>query len=124
LTREKIVATASRRMVVVADEGKLVGRLGSTFPLPIEVLALAKTPVRRRLESWGAQVGLRMGPDGAVFRTDNGNPILDAKWPAIEDPEGLHVRVETTPGVVCCGLFLGLCNEAFVAGRSFSRGGS
>ncbi|HLF15939.1 MAG TPA: ribose-5-phosphate isomerase RpiA [Candidatus Thermoplasmatota archaeon] len=115
LVREKVVARASRRMVVVADASKQVERLGSTFPLPIEVLELGKTPALRFVESLGADVKLRRGPDGRPFRSDNGNPILDAKWPHIADPEELERRLETYPGVVGCGLFLGLCDLVLVA---------
>lgn len=114
LTREKIVAAASRRMVAVCDPSKQVERLGSTFALPVEVVDLGKTPVRRLLESLGAEVKLRRR-DGDVYRTDNGHPILDARWPAIEDPEGLEARLQVQPGVVETGLFLDLCDAVYVA---------
>ena len=118
LTREKIVARASARMVVVADDSKQVDLLGSTFPLPIEVIGLGKTPVLRLVESLGATATLRAdgaAPDG-LFRTDNGHPIIDAKWPHIEDPVGLERTLDLFPGVVECGLFLGLCDTVYVAG--------
>lgn len=118
LTREKVVARASRRMVVVADAAKRVGRLGSTFALPIEVLPFGLRPVADYVASLGAKVAERKAPDGSPYRTDNGNAILDARWPAIDDPERLEVLLETYPGVVTCGLFLGLCSEAFVAGAA------
>jgi ribose 5-phosphate isomerase A len=121
LAREKVVAAASKRMVVVADASKVVKELGSTFPLPIEVLALAKSPVLRLVRSLGATAQVRQRPDGGPYTTDNGNPIIDAKWPRIEDPAALHAKLEGTPGVVCCGLFLGLCQEAFVADSSGVR---
>lgn len=113
LTREKIVAKASKRMVVVADGQKEVARLGSTFALPVEVIELGKTPVARLLESLGATVTLRGG--GTMYRTDNGNPILDAKFPSIADPEELERTLEMHPAVVCCGLFLDLCDTVYVA---------
>ncbi len=115
LTREKIVARASKRMVVVADGAKEVVHLGSTFALPIEVIELGKTPVLRLCESLGAVASLRRNKDGSLYRTDNGNPVVDAKWPRIEDPEGLEIILESYPGVVCCGLFIGLCDTVFVA---------
>lgn len=115
LTREKIVAKASRRMVVVADHAKEVARLGSTFALPVEVIALGRTPIQRLLEGLGAKVTLRKAAGGTPYLTDNGNPILDAKWDAIPDPESLERTLETYPGVVCCGLFLGMCDTVFVA---------
>lgn len=112
LTREKIVAHASRRMVVVADASKQVEVLGSTFPLPVEVIALGRTPVRRFLEAKGAQVALR---DDGRFLTDNGHPVLDARFDGIGDPAALEQELEMLPGVVCSGLFLGLCDEVVLA---------
>lgn len=121
LTREKIVAKASRRMVVVADASKQVQHLGSTFPLPIEVIALGKTPVVRLVEALGATATLRTTKDGGLYRTDNGNPIIDAKWPQIDDPAGLERTLRLYPGVVECGLFLGLCDAVILADRDGVR---
>lgn len=115
LTREKIVAKASRRMVVVADESKEVQHLGSTFALPIEVIELGKTPILRLVESLGAEARLRPSVEGGLFRTDNGNPIIDAKWPRIDDAPTLEETLDLYPGVVECGLFLGLCDAVYVA---------
>ncbi len=114
LTREKIVAKASKRMVVVADERKEVDLLGSTFALPVEVIRLGMHPVERLLESLGATVTRRMAGD-ELYLTDNGNPILDAKWTHIEDPIALEQTLDLYPGVVECGLFLGMCDTAFIA---------
>ncbi len=115
LAREKVVARVSKRMVVVADPSKRVEHLGSTFALPIEVLDFGKRPIQLHLEEMGAAVRLRRDATGKAVLTDNGNPILDAKWPRIEDPERLEVQLETYPGVVTCGLFLGLCSAVYVA---------
>jgi len=120
LTREKVVARASRKMVVVADAGKLVEHLGSTFALPIEVLDFAKGPVRAFIESHGGHVTLRQ-KDGKAVVTDNGNVILDSKWESIVDAERLEAQLETFPGIVCCGLFLGLCSAAYIAGEDGVR---
>ncbi len=114
LTREKIVAKASKRMIVVADDRKEVELLGSTFALPVEVIRLGMTPVRLLLERLGASVAVRH-KDGRLYLTDNGNPILDAKWDHIEDPAALERTLDLYPGVVECGLFLGLCDTAFIA---------
>ncbi len=114
LTREKIVARASKRMVVVADDRKEVELLGSTFALPVEVIRLGLTPVQRLLEALGATVTVRQ-QGGGLYLTDNGNPILDAKWDHIADPAGLEQTLNMYPGVVECGLFLGLCDTAFIA---------
>ena len=120
LTREKIVARASKKMVVVADAGKLVEHLGSTFALPIEVLAFGKVPVQAFVASHGGKVMLRQ-KDGKPVLTDNGNVILDSKWESIVDAERLEILLETYPGVVCCGLFLGLCSAAYIAGEDGVR---
>lgn len=114
LTREKIVAKASKRMVVVADEGKQVKELGSTFALPIECIELAKAPLMRRLQELGATPKVREGNDGKPFRTDNGQIIIDAKFTRIEYPDAIEQAIETMPGVLSCGLFLGLCDTALV----------
>ncbi len=114
LTREKIVAVASKRMVVVADATKQVEALGSTFALPVEVIRLGLTPVKRMLEQAGAKVAVRVR-DGKEYRTDNGHPILDAKFASIDDPEGLEHMLESHPAVVCSGLFLGICDEVVLA---------
>ena len=115
LTREKIVARAADRLVVVADSAKVVKHLGSTFALPIEVVEFAAIPVQQLLEARGAIVTTRTSKEGGIYVTDNRNPILDAKWPAIGDPEALERDLEMFPGVVCCGLFLGMAQEAHVA---------
>jgi ribose 5-phosphate isomerase A len=120
LTREKVVARASKKMVVVADAGKLVQHLGSTFALPIEVLDFAKAPAKAHIERLGGKVTLRT-KDGVTVVTDNGNVILDSKWESIVDPEALEIALETFPGVVTCGLFLGLCHAAYVAGEDGVR---
>lgn len=120
LTREKVVARVSKRMVVVADAAKLVQHLGSTFALPIEVLPFGKGPVKAHVEHLGGHVTLRQ-KDGKPFVTDNGNWILDSKWESIVDPEKLEVALETFPGVVTCGLFLGLCHAAYIAGEDGVR---
>jgi ribose 5-phosphate isomerase A len=99
LTREKIVAAAATRFVCIADESKLVDRLG-TFPLPIEVIPMARTMVARRLETYGGQPVWRQG-----FVTDNGNQILDVHGLVIEDPLALERELNQLTGVVTVGLF-------------------
>lgn len=114
LTREKVVAKASRRMVVVADASKRVEHLGSTFALPIEVIDLAKGPLLRRLAALGAAAKVRTGPGGAAYRTDNGHLVVDARFPRIEQPQELEQTLEAMPGVLACGLFLGLCDTVIL----------
>ncbi len=99
LTREKIIAAASRRFVCIADESKLVERLGA-FPLPVEVIPLALRHVGRQLERLGGRPVLREG-----FVTDNGNAILDVHGLRIEDAVGLEREIDHVAGVVTNGLF-------------------
>lgn len=99
LTREKIVAAASRKFVCIADESKLVDMLG-TFPLPVEVIPMARSYVARELVKLGGQPILRTG-----FTTDNGNVILDVRNLRIEDPVALEKEINNLAGVVTNGLF-------------------
>lgn len=117
LTREKVVAKSALHFVVVADYHKQVKYLGSTFALPIEVIEFARPSLQHFLLSKGAQVSVRRHGDEVVL-TDNGNPIVDAKWPAILEPEHLERDIEMFPGVVASGLFLGLAHEAHIATRT------
>jgi ribose 5-phosphate isomerase A len=114
LLREKIVASASRRFVVIADSTKLVDRLGK-FPLPVEVVRFGWPLVARGLSLLGARPKLRLGKDGATFVTDEGNYILDAHFDVIRDPKGLARTLSATPGVVDHGLFLGMAKTLIVA---------
>ncbi len=99
LTREKIIAAASRLFVCIADESKLVPALGK-FPLPVEVLPMARSYVAREIIKLGGQPELRTG-----FTTDNGNPILDIHGLRIEKPLELEQRIAMIAGVVTVGLF-------------------
>ena len=99
LTREKIVAAASRRFVCIIDDSKLVDVLGK-FPLPVEVIPLAQSYVGRELAKLGGQPALREG-----FTTDNGNIIIDVRGLKIVSPAELEERLNQIPGIVCNGLF-------------------
>jgi ribose 5-phosphate isomerase A len=99
LTREKIVAAAAARFVCIADESKLVDRLG-TFPLPVEVIPMARSLVARRLVGYGGRPVWRQG-----VVTDNGNHILDVHGLTIEDPPALERELNQLAGVVTVGLF-------------------
>jgi ribose 5-phosphate isomerase A len=121
LLREKIVAAASDRMVVIADEGKRVAQLGA-FPLPVEVIPFGWRATRRivrdRLAGMkveGSEATLRMA-GAEPFRTDGGNLILDLHLGRIGEPEALNLALNQVPGVVENGLFIGLC-KALVVGR-------
>lgn len=99
LTREKIVAEASRRFICIADDSKLVDVLGE-FPLPVEVIPMARSLVARKLTALGGRPSLREG-----FTTDNGNVILDVHNLKILEPAKLESSINDIPGVVSCGIF-------------------
>ena len=120
LLHEKIVASASRRLVIVADEHKLVARLGK-FPLPVEVIPFAASPVKRQLEAMGGSPVLRSRPDGSPYVTDEGNYIFDCHYGEIGDPAALAGLIKSMTGVVEHGLFLGLASVAIVAGPNGAR---
>ena len=113
MLREKVIASASKRFVVVAESTKLVPHLGK-FPLPVEVISFAEALVKRRIEALGAQVTLRKQNDGAVYVTDEGHHILDCNFGEITDPAALNGKLHEIPGVVEHGLFIGLAEMAFV----------
>lgn len=112
LLREKIVAAACGRFVVIVDEGKLVERLGRRCPVPVEVLPFAWRTTARAIEGLGGQPALRE-QDGASYRTDQGNHILDCRF-EIEDARALGRDLEAIPGVLGHGLFLGMASEVIV----------
>ncbi|RME34921.1 MAG: ribose-5-phosphate isomerase RpiA [Gammaproteobacteria bacterium] len=99
LAREKVVAAASRKFVCIIDDSKRVERLGA-FPLPLEVIEMARSFVARRIVELGGQPELRMG-----FTTDNGNPILDVSYLEIDNPVEWERRLNDIPGIVCNGIF-------------------
>jgi ribose 5-phosphate isomerase A len=99
LTREKIVAAASDRFLVIVDATKLVPHLGATFRLPIEVLEFAWPVTARHIEELGLPNVLRANADGAPYRTDNGHFIVDATLGPVEDLTGLEAALDTIPGV-------------------------
>ena len=119
LLREKIVAAASRRMIVIVDEGKLVPSLGRVR-LPVEVVRFGWQTTAVRLQQAGAEPVLRGGPDDP-FRTDGGNHILDCAFPAIPDPAALQARLKSLTGVVETGLFIGLATQVIAGGHAGIR---
>ncbi len=116
LLREKIVAQASRREVIVVDESKMSPKLGTHWALPVEVAPFGWRPERDHLAALGARVQLRTDADGAPFETDEGNYILDAGFGPIDDPTALAARLDARAGVLGHGLFLGLATDVVVAG--------
>ena len=117
LLREKIVAHASRRFVLVADESKLVGRLGRG-PVPVEVLPFLWEATSRSIESLGGRPELRRAA-GEPYRTDNGNLVLDTRFGMID--AGLGLALHGIPGVIEHGLFLGLAKAAIIGSATGIR---
>ena len=121
LLREKIVASASAQMIVIADASKLVPTLGR-FALPIEIAPFGATATRRKVEALAAELGcpgpaiLRKGQNGHVFVTDGGHWLLDAQLQRIADPQALATRLSAIAGVMEHGLFIGLTQAAILAG--------
>jgi len=107
LFREKIVAASAKKFIVVVDESKLVPRLGTKSPVPVEVHPFGWRTTQARIEALGAKVALRKR-GSEVFETDNGNHILDARFGPIRKPEETAAALDAVPGVVGHGLFLGM----------------
>lgn len=116
LLHEKTAAQASRRVIIVVDEGKRSPALGTARPLPVEVTRYAWRAQARFLESLGARVTLRPGAGGEPFVTDEGNLILDCELGPIADLRALAAQLDARAGIVAHGLFLGLATDVIVAG--------
>lgn len=117
MLREKIVASATKQLVIVADASKQVPVLGK-FPLPVEVVRFAQALIAKRIRSLGAEVQLRQGPDSKPYLTDENNHILDCRFGQIPDAEGLARTLSEMPGVIEHGLFIGMASIVL-----FARGG-
>jgi ribose 5-phosphate isomerase A len=121
LLGEKIVAMASDRMLVIADQSKRVAVLGA-FPLPVEIVRFGARATRNLVQALAAEAGcsgeiaLRLRPDGQPFVTDSGHFIFDCAFGRIAEPEALDEALKLVPGVVDSGLFLGIADAAIVAG--------
>lgn len=115
LLREKIVAAASERLVIIADGSKLVDRLGSRFAVPVEVASFGIEPTQAALERLGAKVGMRRDKAGQPFVSDGGNRILDCSFGPIADPAGLEQRIGAIVGVFESGLFVNRASLVLLA---------
>jgi ribose 5-phosphate isomerase A len=113
LLHEKIVASASRRLVIIADSSKQVARLGK-FPVPLEVITFAQPLVKRKVEALGASVTLRLDAKGTPFVTDEGHHILDCHFSAIPDVPALARQLSDMPGIVEHGLFVDMATTVLV----------
>ncbi len=117
LLREKMVAQATRHFTIIVDEGKVVERLGTRSPLPVEVVPFGWEAHIPFLEEFGCRASLRRGEDGAPFATDNGNFILDCRFSSgMENPWRVETALRGRAGVVESGLFLGMTAEVLVGG--------
>jgi ribose 5-phosphate isomerase A len=114
MTREKIVAHAAARRVYLIQSNKLSSRLGEKAPLPVEVLASELAAVRQTLRTIGLEGPVRLNADGTPYRTDNGNPVIDAPLPSDLDVVQLGARLDKLPGVVGHGLFLTEANDVLI----------
>ena len=119
LLREKIVAQASRREVIVVDPTKLSEKLGMKWPVPVEVVPFGWGSQKCYLESLGARVTVREGEDGKPLITDQGNMILDAHFGPIDDPATLAEQLKRRTGIVEHGLFVNMATDVIVASSPF-----
>jgi ribose 5-phosphate isomerase A len=113
MLREKIIASASKKMVVIADSSKIVRTLGR-FPLPVEIIDFARAVLEKKITALGAITRRRTKPDGTPFFTDEGHHILDCSFGKISDPPALARALNDLPGVVAHGLFIGLAKLVLV----------
>jgi ribose 5-phosphate isomerase A len=120
LVREKIVAHASKRVIIVADESKLVDRLGLKTVIPVEVIPLAADRVIGQLQKLGGQAVVRE-KNGRIFQSDNGNTIVDWKHGAIDNPEQLEKQLKMMTGVVDSGIFANVAQLVIIASGSGIR---
>jgi ribose 5-phosphate isomerase A len=114
MLREKIVASATKQLVIVADASKQVPVLGK-FPLPVEVISFAQALVAKRIAALGAEVSVRANPDGTPYVTDESNHILDCRFGQIRDADALARQLSEMPGVVEHGLFIGMASVVLFA---------
>jgi ribose 5-phosphate isomerase A len=121
LLREKVVAQASRRNIIIVDESKLSPQLGTRWALPVEVIPFAAKTEERFLQSLGAAVSLRTDENGSPFQTDQNNLILDTNFGKMADPTAIASRLNERAGIVEHGLFLGLTSDVIVAAEEDIR---
>ena len=114
LLREKVLAQNSQRNVIIADESKLSKRLGSNFPLPVEVFEFAIEAEKGYLESLGGEARLRIAQDGSPFLTDQGNFIVDWSFGEMDDPSSLADCLSARAGIVEHGLFIGTASDIII----------
>lgn len=114
LLREKIVAASTKRLVIIADAGKRVRRLGQKSPVPVEVVRFGWETTERRLRDLGAESVPRRAPDGSMYVTDGGNYILDCRFPVQADLAGMERALAVTVGVIETGLFIQMADTVLI----------
>ena len=117
LVRERVVAAAASRFVVLVGPEKLSQRLGVKRSVPVEAIPFAAPQVRRALERMGAEAQIRTESDESPFVTDNGNLLVNASFGEISDPAALHAKIREIPGVLDSGLFAGMADDVLVEGQ-------
>ena len=120
LLREKIVASVSKQVLIIADERKIVDVLGTRSPLPVEVVPFGIEVCMKKLAPMCDSLALRM-KDGKPYITDNNNYIIDCRFEKIENPSGLKAEINNIPGIVENGLFIGLATSAIVESKGELR---
>ena len=121
LLREKVIASISKREVIIVGAEKVVEKLGMTFLLPVEVATFALPTVSRAIAALGCEPVLRLSDPGVALTTDNGNQILDCRFPeGIDDARALEVQLATIPGVVESGLFIDLADVLIIGNEDGS----
>ena len=118
LLQEKLVAKASQREMIIADESKLSPQLGTNYPLPVEVDSDNWQASAQYITTLGAEVNLRYGENGKIFKTDSRNFILDCDFGPIDNPEELATNLEQQAGIIEHGLFLNLATDVIIAGKN------
>lgn len=121
LLREKVLMQASKRNIVIVDESKYSPCLGRNWPVPLEVIPFARTPEEKYLTALGATVSYRRDAKKKLFKTDQGNLILDTNFGMIKDPWELGNLLNARAGIVEHGLFLGLASQVVIAGENGIR---
>jgi ribose 5-phosphate isomerase A len=119
LTREKIIASASKEVIIIADESKLVKNLGKNYYLPIEILEFAESFVKTQIKKIGGKPFARIKKNSfELYKTDNGNIILDIDFDIIYDPIKLDSKLQSIPGIVETGLFIGMVDKAYIGTKT------
>lgn len=121
LLREKIVATSTKKLIIIVDESKIVTRLGSHDPIPVEVVSFGWKTTERRLQRIGGNPILRLKSDGSIFVTDGGHYILDCKFGPLPESIDTEQKLNNTVGVVEHGMFLGMTGMVIVGGAGGIR---